>query len=67
MTRLGTIKEHAMPSSLNKFETALGGRYAAPTLATYGDAKKLTASGTGTVQENTQTGGCQSNTTRRPC
>ena len=41
--------------------------YAAPKLTIYGHASRLTASGTGTVTENTQGGGCQANQNRRPC
>ena len=57
-----------MPSSLIDPAKTRPGAYKAPRLTIYGDAKALTASGSGTDQENTIGGGsCQSSLTKKPC
>lgn len=41
--------------------------YVAPRLKIYGDAKALTASGTGADTENGTTGSCSPNANKKPC
>lgn len=57
-----------MPSSSIVTGTSKAAGYAAPRLKIYGDAKALTASGTGADSENTIGGGnCQASLTKKPC
>lgn len=62
---LGTAKELEMPSSLIPLNKT---GYVAPKLTVYGEAKTLTASGTGSNQENGTSPNCNPpNSTKRPC
>lgn len=56
-----------MPSSLINSAKAKQNTYVAPRLTVYGDAKTLTAAGTGTVQETGAQPNCQTNGNRFPC
>lgn len=57
-----------MPSSLTDQDKAKLGVYTAPRLTIYGEAKTLTAAGTGATAENAGGGGgCSGQTDRRPC
>jgi hypothetical protein len=64
----GTAKELEMPSTLIDPDKTTPGAYKAPRLTIYGDAKALTASGSGATAENDIGGGnCQASLTKKPC
>ena len=67
ISRHGMAKELEMPSSLINPDKARPGAYKAPRLTIYGDARALTASGTGATAENGTQPSCVGNLGKKPC